>query len=64
MLYVLYIVLGVLIILSVNLAVTACLALKDVYQHKNENKLGFAQSFRKYFAKNNNLSLKISDFFN
>ena len=53
MLYLIYIVLGLLIILAVNYAVTAFLAVHDLLD-----------AFKKYFAKNNNIPTKFSDLFN
>lgn len=64
MLYILYIIIGVFIVLGVNLAVTAFWAIHDAYKYKDEDKLDFQDSFKKYFAKNNNLPTKMSDLFN
>lgn len=61
MLYLLYILIGVLIIILTDLLVTACLTLNDVYQNRHEDKLSFILAFKKYFNKNNNMSFKISD---
>lgn len=60
MLYLLYILIGLLIILVVNLAVTACLTLKDIYQHRDQH-LVFTKAFKKYFSKNNNLPVSLTD---
>ncbi|WEV37221.1 hypothetical protein [Lactobacillus sp. ESL0677] len=61
MLYLLYILVGLLIILAVNLAVTACLTLKDIYQHRDQEQLAFGKAFKKYFIKNNNLPVSLTD---
>ena len=60
MLYLLYIFLGLLIILGVNLLVTA---LHDMYVHKDEEACDL-NTFKKYFVKNNNIPTKMSDIFN
>ncbi|MBA1394983.1 hypothetical protein EQ500_14115 [Lactobacillus sp. XV13L] len=63
MLYLVYTLIGLVIILLTNLAVTACLALNDVHSHHvegNEN-LPFGNAFKKYFGKNNNIPLHLSD---
>lgn len=44
---------GILIILTTNLAVTAILSIKD--------HLSFGTAFKKYFGKNNNIPLHLSD---
>ncbi|MDF7672732.1 hypothetical protein PT281_05555 [Lactobacillus sp. ESL0701] len=61
MLYLIYILIGLLIILVVNLAVTACLTLKDIYQHRDQEQLTFTKAFKKYFIKNNNLPVSLND---
>lgn len=61
MLYLLYILIGVLIIIFTDLLVTACMSLNDIYRYRHEDKLKFITAFKKYFSKNNNLSLKTSD---
>ena len=63
MLYPLYIFLGLLIILGVNLLVTAFWALHDMYVHKDEEACDL-NTFKKYFVKNNNIPTKMSDIFN
>lgn len=61
MLYLLYILIGVLIIILTDLLVTACLTLNDIYRYRHEDELEFITAFKKYFSQNNNLSLKTSD---
>ena len=63
MLYLLYIFLGLLIILGVNLLVTAFWALHDMYVHKDEGACDL-NTFKNYFFKNNNIPTKMSDIFN
>lgn len=60
MLYLIYIVLGLLIIL----AVTAFLAVHDLLENREKDQLSFGDAFKKYFAKNNNIPTKFSDLFN
>ncbi|RVU70894.1 MULTISPECIES: hypothetical protein [Lactobacillus] len=64
MLYLLYILLGIIIILVVDCAVTAFLAIHDIFKYQAADQLTFAQAFKKYFAKNNNLPTHWSDIFN
>ena len=61
MLYLLYIFIGILIILTTNLAVTAILSIKDAYRNHFKDHLSFGTAFKKYFGKNNNLPLHLSD---
>ena len=61
MLYLIYI---VLIILAVNYAVTAFLAVHDLLENREKDQLSFGDAFKKYFAKNNNIPTKFSDLFN
>lgn len=63
MLYILYILIGLLIVLGVNVAVTALLAIHDTYKYRNDDHLAFSAGFKKYFAENNNLPTKFSDLF-
>lgn len=64
MLYLIYIVLGLLIILAVNYAVTVFLAVHDLLENREKDQLSFGDAFKKYFAKNNNIPTKFSDLFN
>lgn len=61
MLYLLYILIGLLIIILTDLLVTACVTLNDIYRYRHEDRLEFTTAFKKYFSKNNNLPLKVSD---
>ena len=60
MLYLIYIVLGLLIVLAVNYAVTAFFAVHDWLENRDRD----GDAFKKYFAKNNNIPTKFSDLFN
>ena len=64
MLYLIYIVLGLLIVLAVNYAVTAFFAVHDWLGNRDRDQLSFGDAFKKYFAKNNNIPTKFSDLFN
>lgn len=55
--------LGLLIILAVNYAVTAFLAVHDLLENREKDQLSFGDAFKKYFAKNN-IPTKFSDLFN
>lgn len=55
MLYLLYIFIGILIILTTNLAVTAILSIRDAYRNHLKDHLSFGTAFKKYFGKNNNI---------
>ncbi|RMC62147.1 hypothetical protein [Lactobacillus sp. ESL0259] len=61
MLYLLYIVIGILIILTTNLVVTAILSIRDAYRNHLKDQLSFGTAFKKYFGKNNNIPLHLSD---
>ncbi|MCO6532175.1 MULTISPECIES: hypothetical protein [Lactobacillus] len=61
MLYLLYVLIGLLIIILTDLLVTACMTLNDIYRYRHEDRLEFITAFKKYFSKNNNLPLKASD---
>lgn len=62
MFYLLYILVGLLIFLGVNLMITGLLAVHDMYTCGKEEPT-FA-TFKKYFVKNNNIPTKVSDLFN
>lgn len=64
MLYLVYILIGLLIILGVDCGVTTFWALMDLWQNHKQDQLSFGAAFKKYFAQNNNLPTKFSDFFN
>lgn len=64
MLYLLYIIIGILIVVGVNVAITAFWAIHDTYKYRDVDHLTFSDGFKKYFAKNNNLPTKMSDLFN
>lgn len=64
MLYLIYILIGLLIILVANYAVTAFLAIHDWWENREEDQLGFEEAFKKYFVKNNNIPTRFSDLFN
>ena len=55
MLYLIYIVFGLLIVLAVNYAVTAFLAVHDLLKNREKDQLSFTDAFKKYFAKNNKM---------
>ncbi len=61
MLYLVYILIGMLIVLGVNLLITAFWALHDMYVKKENADL---PTFKKYFVKKNNIPTKMSDLFN
>lgn len=63
MLYLLYIFVGLLIILGVNLMITGLLAVHDMYTRRDDEEPTF-DTFKKYFSKNNNIPTKMSDIFN
>ncbi len=44
---------GLLIVLAVNYAVTAFLAVHDLFENREKDQLSFGDAFKKYFAKNN-----------
>lgn len=64
MLYLIYVLIGLLIILAANYAVTAFLAIHDWWKNKDKDQLSFEEAFKKYFVKNNNIPTKLSDLFN
>lgn len=64
MLYLAYILIGVIIILAVDCAVTAFWAVRDTLANRATDQLSFRAAFIKYFIKNNNIPTKLSDFFN
>ncbi len=47
MLYLIYIVLGLLIVLAVNYAVTAFLAVHDLLENREKDQLSFTDAFKK-----------------
>lgn len=55
---------GLLIVLAVNYAITAFLAVHDLLKNREKDQLSFGDAFKKYFAKNNNIPTKFSDLFN
>lgn len=59
--YVLYILLGLMIVLGVDCLITAFWAIHDLVTNKQEINI---DNFKKYFVKNNNLPTKMSDLFN
>src|SRR5699024_3631301 len=61
MMYLLYILIGLLIVLGVNLAITAFCALHDMYVHRDLEAQDFT-TFKKYFVKNNIFQLKCQIF--
>ena len=61
MLYLVYILIGLLIVLGVNLLMSGFWALREMYV-KGEN--ADLPTFKKYFVKNNNIPTKMSDLFN
>lgn len=61
MLYLLYIFIGILIIVTTNVAVTAIISIRDAYRNHLKDHLSFGTAFRKYFSKNNNIPLHLSD---
>lgn len=63
MLYLVYILIGMIIIIGVDCGVTAFWALRDVWQNRQQDQLSFGAAFKKYFIKNNNLPTKFSDIF-
>lgn len=63
MLYLLYIVIGIMIILGVDCMITAILAIHDTLKYQKDDKISFTAAFIKYFAKNNNIPTRISDLF-
>ncbi|AEG41047.1 MULTISPECIES: hypothetical protein [Lactobacillus] len=63
MLYLVYILVGLLIVLGVNLMITGILAVHDMYTRRDEEEPDF-DTFKKYFAQNNNIPTKLSDLFN
>ncbi|KRL90940.1 hypothetical protein FC46_GL001550 [Lactobacillus kalixensis DSM 16043] len=63
MLYILYILLGLLIVLGVDCAITAFLAIRDTLKYQKEDRMSFTAAFMKYFAKNNNIPTSFSDIF-
>ena len=48
MLYLIYIVLGLLIVLAVNYAVTTLLAVHDLLENREKDQLSFTDAFKKY----------------
>ena len=54
MMYLLYILIGLLIVLGVNLAITAFWAVHDMYVHRDREDQDFT-TFKKYFVKNRRL---------
>lgn len=63
MLYLVYILIGLLIILAANYAITAFLAIHDWFENREKDQLSFGDAFKKYFVKNNNIPTKFSDLF-
>lgn len=63
MLYLLYILIGIVIVLGVNLAITAIWAIHDAYKYRDVDHLSLVDGFKKYFAENNNIPTKMSDLF-
>lgn len=63
MLYLVYILIGIIIIVGVDCIVTAFWTLRDVWRNRKQDQLSFGTAFKKYFAKNNNLPTKFSDLF-
>ena len=61
MLYLLYIFIGILIIVTTNVSVTAIISIRDAYRNHLKDHLSFGTAFRKYFGKNNNIPLHLSD---
>ena len=61
MLFLLYIFISILIILTTNLVVTAILSIRDAYRNHLKDHLSFGTAFKKYFGKNNNIPLHLSD---
>ncbi len=64
MLYLLYILIGIIIVLGVNCLITAYWAVMDTLKYQDRDHLTFIQAFNKYFAKNNNIPTSMSDLFN
>ncbi|CCI87652.1 hypothetical protein [Lactobacillus gigeriorum] len=64
MLYLLYVLIGLLIVLGVDFAVTAFWAIHDTIVNQKRDKISFSAGFKKYFAENNNIPTKMSDLFN
>ena len=64
MLYLIYILIGLLIVLAANYAITAFLAIHDWLENREKDQLSFGDAFKKYFTKNNNIPTKFSDLFN
>lgn len=63
MLYLAYILIGILIIVIVDCSVTAFWAMHDLLENRGKDHLAFVPAFKKYFAKNNNIPTKFSDLF-
>lgn len=63
MLYLAYILIGILIIIGVDCSITAFWAMRDVIENRDKDQLDFISAFKKYFAKNNNIPTKFSDLF-
>lgn len=63
MLYLAYILIGILIIIVVDCGVTAFWAMHDLLENRDKDQLDFIPAFKKYFAKNNNIPTKFSDLF-
>ncbi|AWM74714.1 uncharacterized protein JF76_02670 [Lactobacillus kullabergensis] len=61
MLYLLYIFISILIIVTTNLAVTTILSIRDAYCNHLKDHSSFGTAFKKYFGKNNNIPLHLSD---
>ncbi|BDR59967.1 hypothetical protein [Lactobacillus xylocopicola] len=61
MLYLLYTLIGLVIILLTNLVVTVLLTLNDLRSHQWEDNGHFINVFKKYFGKNNNIPLHFAD---
>lgn len=62
--YILYILSGIVIILGVDIAITAFWAVHDILENREEDNLDFASAFKKYFVKNNNIPTDWSELFN
>lgn len=63
MMYFLYVIIGILIVLGVDIALTVVLAVNDARQYYKQEHVTFTEAFKKYFWKNNNLPTKMSDLF-
>lgn len=61
--YLFYILIGFLIILIVDLAVTSFWAIHDTLIKQKQDQISFKEGFIKYFVLHNNIPLKMSDLF-